>query len=110
MLRISWTSLFIICPPVTPYNLRKSVPEDMKCIHKWNIPKGEIYVRCESSRGELGLYLVNDGGDRPYRVHFNTPSYNHGLTVLEKVLEGESISDVGNIMISLYIVAPEIDR
>ncbi len=77
---------------------------------KWNIPEGEAYVRCESSRGELGLYLVSDGGDRPYRAHFRTPSYSHGLTILEKALQNESIADVGNIMISLYIVAPEIDR
>jgi len=77
---------------------------------KWRIPAGEAYVRCESSRGELGLYLVSDGGEKPYRAHFNTPSYNHGLTVLEQALVGESISDVGNIMISLYVVAPEIDR
>jgi len=77
---------------------------------KWKIPAGEAYVRCESARGELGLYMVSDGGTKPYRVHFNTPSFNNGLTVLEKALEGESISDVGNIMISLYVVAPEIDR
>ena len=77
---------------------------------KWEIPRGETYVRCESSRGELGLYLVSDGGDKPYRVHFRTPSYPHGLTILEKALEGASIADVGNTMISLYVVAPEIDR
>ena len=77
---------------------------------KWRIPKGETYVRVESSRGELGLYLVSDGGDKPYRVHFRTPSYPHGLIILEKLLKGASIADVGNIMISLYVVAPEIDR
>ena len=77
---------------------------------KWKVPAGEAYVRCESSRGELGLYLVSAGGDKPYRVHFRTPSYPHGLIVLEKALEGASIADVGNIMISLYVVAPEIDR
>jgi NADH-quinone oxidoreductase subunit D len=77
---------------------------------KWRIPPGETYVRCESSRGELGLYLVSDGGDKPYKVHFRTPSYPHGLTILEKALEGASIADVGNTMISLYVVAPEIDR
>ena len=77
---------------------------------KWRIPENEAYVRCESSRGELGLYLVSDGGEKPYRVHFRTPSYTHGLTVLEKALVNESVSDVGNIMISLYVVAPEIDR
>jgi len=77
---------------------------------KWKIGEGESYVRVESSRGELGLYLVSDGGDKPYRAHFRTPSYSHGLTILEKVLEGSNISDVGNIMISMYVVAPEIDR
>lgn len=77
---------------------------------KWKIPAGESYLRLESSRGELGLYLVSDGGNKPYRVHFRTPSYPHGLTVLEEALKGESISDVGNIMMSLYVTAPEIDR
>jgi len=77
---------------------------------KWRIPKGETYVRVESSRGELGLYMVSSGGDKPYRVHFRTPSYPHGLIVLEKLLKNASIADVGNIMISLYVVAPEIDR
>jgi len=77
---------------------------------KWQIPPGETYVRCESSRGELGLYMVSDGEDKPYKVHFRTPSYPHGLTILEKTLEGASIADVGNTMISLYVVAPEIDR
>jgi len=77
---------------------------------KWKIPKGEAYLRCESSRGELGLYMVSSGTDKPYRVHFRTPSYPHGLIILEKLLENASIADVGNIMISLYVVAPEIDR
>jgi len=77
---------------------------------KWRIPKGETYVRVESSRGELGLYMVSNGGDKPYRVHFRTPSYPHGLVILEKLLKNASIADVGNIMISLYVVAPEIDR
>ncbi|MBN1625060.1 MAG: NADH-quinone oxidoreductase subunit D [Deltaproteobacteria bacterium] len=77
---------------------------------KWKIPKGEAYVKIESSRGELGLYMVSNGGDKPYRVNFRTPSYTHGLTILEKMLRNASIADVGNIMISLYVVAPEIDR
>jgi NADH-quinone oxidoreductase subunit D len=77
---------------------------------KWKIPPGEAYVRCESSRGELGLYIVSNGEDKPHRVHFRTPSYPHGLTILEKVLENANVADVGNIMISLYVVAPEIDR
>ncbi len=77
---------------------------------KWIIPEGETYVRVESSRGELGLYMVSNGGNRPYRVHFRTPSFTNGILILEKLLENASIADVGNIMISLYVVAPEIDR
>jgi NADH-quinone oxidoreductase subunit D len=77
---------------------------------KWKVPAGDAYVRCESSRGELGLYMVSNGGDKPYRVHFRTPSYPNGLLVLEELLKNASIADVGNIMISLYVVAPEIDR
>ncbi len=77
---------------------------------KWKIPKGETYVRCESSRGELGLYLVSNGEDKPYRAHFRTPSYPHGLNLLEKALTNASVADAGNIMISLYVIAPEIDR
>ena len=77
---------------------------------KWKVPKGETYVRIESSRGELGLYMVSNGEDKPYRVHFRTPSYTHGLIVLEQLLKNANIADVGNIMISLYVVAPEIDR
>jgi NADH-quinone oxidoreductase subunit D len=77
---------------------------------KWTIAKGETYVRCESSRGEFGAYLVSTGEDKPYRIHFRTPSFPHGLVVLEKLLRNASVADVGNVMISLYITAPEIDR
>ncbi len=77
---------------------------------KDKVPAGESYTRVECARGELGMYLVSDGGKKPYRAHFRAPSFPHGLTILEKALEGASISDVGNIMMSLYVTAPEIDR
>lgn len=77
---------------------------------KWKVPKGETYVRVESARGEFGLYLVSNGGNRPYRAHFKTPSFVHGLVILERLLKGANIADVGNIMLSLYVIAPEIDR
>ncbi|MDP8214770.1 MAG: hypothetical protein P9M10_06205 [Candidatus Euphemobacter frigidus] len=97
------------------FKLLEKMPEGTVCNRtpnpfKWKVPAGEAYVRCESSRGELGLYLVSDGGEKPYRAHFRTPSYPHGLIVLEKALQGASIADVGNIMNSLYVVPPEIDR
>ena len=77
---------------------------------KWKIPPGETYVRIEGARGETGAYLVSDGGNKPYRIHFRSPSYPHGILLLEELLKGASIADVGHIMMSLNIAAPEIDR
>ncbi len=77
---------------------------------KWNINPGETYVKIESSRGEEGVYMVSDGSNKPYRVYFRTPSYPTGMLVLERLLQGASVSDVGHIMMSLNIAAPEIDR
>ena len=77
---------------------------------KWNVPSGETYVKIESARGEAGFYMVSNGSDKPYRVHLRSPSYTAGILVLEKLLEGASLADVGQIMLSLNIAAPEIDR
>jgi len=77
---------------------------------KWNVPPGETYVKVESARGEAGFYMVSNGSDKPYRVHLRAPSYPTGILVLEKLLEGASLADVGHIMLSLNIAAPEIDR
>jgi len=77
---------------------------------KWNVPPGETYVKIESARGEAGLYMVSNGSDKPYRAHLRGPSYPTGILVLEELLEGASLADVGHIMLSLNIAAPEIDR
>jgi len=67
-------------------------------------------VKVESARGEAGMYMVSNGSDKPYRVHLRAPSYPTGILVLERLLEGASLSDVGHIMLSLNVAAPEIDR
>jgi len=77
---------------------------------KWNIPAGETYVRIESARGELGVYAVSDGTDKIHRMAYRVPSYPHGILVLEKLLQGMNIADVGHMLLSLNIAAPEIDR
>src|SRR5207237_3659482 len=41
----------------------------------FSVPEGEIYVAVESPRGELGCYLVSDGGPKPWRIHFRAPSF-----------------------------------
>lgn len=77
---------------------------------KWKIPPGETYVRMESARGELGVYAVSDGSDKIRRIAYRVPSYPHGILVLEKLLRGMNIADVGHMLLSLNIAAPEIDR
>jgi len=76
----------------------------------WKIPKGETYVRCESSRGEYGYYMVTDGSEHPRRVNLRGPSYVHAVSLLEKMLVGANIADVSSIMVSLGTCPPEIER
>ncbi|HRX98406.1 MAG TPA: hypothetical protein P5514_15780 [Bacteroidales bacterium] len=76
----------------------------------WRIPKGETYVRSEASRGEYGLYMVTDGSDKPRRINLRGPSYTHAVALLEELLVGANIADVGAIMVSLQTCPPEIER
>ncbi|HBF87237.1 MAG TPA: NADH-quinone oxidoreductase subunit D [Bacteroidales bacterium] len=76
----------------------------------WRIPKGESYVRSESSRGEYGMYYVTDGSDKPRRINLRGPSYNHAMTLLEHMLINANVSDVHAIMVSLQTCPPEIER
>ena len=76
----------------------------------WKIPKGEVYVPSESSRGEYGFYMVSDGSKYPRRVNLRGPSYTHGVVLLEKMLINANIADVHQIMVSLQTCPPEIER
>jgi NADH-quinone oxidoreductase subunit D len=72
-------------------------------------PKGAVYVATESPRGELGCYLVGDGGPKPYRVHFRTPSFAH-LQVLPRLSKGHFVADLVGIIGSADIVLGDADR
>lgn len=72
-------------------------------------PKGEVYVRTESPRGELGVYLVSDGGPKPWRVHFRTPTFNN-LQSAGWMSEGHLVADVVGIVGSIDIVLGDCDR
>jgi len=76
----------------------------------WNVPAGETYMRVESSKGELGYFVVSDGGDKPYRVHVRGPSSMHAVQVLENLAKGARLEDVAQIMFSLDACPPEVDR
>jgi NADH-quinone oxidoreductase subunit D len=72
-------------------------------------PKGESYVRVENPRGDLGVYIVSDGGDKPYRVKIRAPSFAN-LQALRKMSVGSYVADVVMILGSLDIVLGEVDR
>jgi NADH-quinone oxidoreductase subunit D len=72
-------------------------------------PKGSIYSRYESARGELGYYITSDGKNTPTRLKMRSPAYCN-LSALEEVATGWMISDVAVILGSLDIVLGEIDR
>ena len=70
---------------------------------------GEAYARIESPKGELGFYLVSDGGPAPYRFHVRSPSFIN-LSVLKELTVGLSIADAIVTLGSLDINVGEIDR
>jgi NADH-quinone oxidoreductase subunit D len=74
------------------------------------IPEGDIYVRNEVARGEAGMYMVSNGGEKPYRVKIRGPSFLHMIPVLEHVLTGAEIADVPIIYWSLNVCPADLDR
>ena len=72
-------------------------------------PAGEVYVRGENPRGELGVYLNSDGTDRPYRIKVRPPSFCN-LSSLKHMLKDSWIADSVVILGALDIVLGEVDR
>jgi NADH-quinone oxidoreductase subunit D len=72
-------------------------------------PKGSIYSAVESPRGELGVYLEGDGGPKPYRVHWRTPSFDN-LGAIPIMVKGHLVADLVAILASIDIVLGDIDR
>ena len=72
-------------------------------------PKGYVYQAIESPRGEFGCYLRGDGGVKPARVHFRTPSYVN-LAAIPELSKGSYIADLVAVIGSVDIVLGEIDR
>ncbi len=72
-------------------------------------PPGESYLPIEGSKGELGMYVVSDGGSKPVRWRVRPPSFVN-LSVIPKLVEGGLLADVIVVNASLDIVLGEIDR
>jgi NADH-quinone oxidoreductase subunit D len=78
-------------------------------IRAFRPPVGEAYGRIEAPKGELGFYLISDGGPNPYRYRVRPPSFIN-LTVLEDLCLGHTVADVMVILGSIDIVMGEVDR
>ena len=72
-------------------------------------PAGEVYVRAENPRGEIGVYLISDGTDRPYRLKVRPPSFCN-LSAIRHMLIDTWVADSVVILGSLDIVMGEVDR
>lgn len=111
---VRWQELIQTVDLIRQIMAKMPASGDIRCkmpnVLHWKIPKGETYVRLESGRGEMGMYYVTDGSDKPRRINLRGPSYNHAIPVLEHMLIGQDVADVHAIMVSLQTCPPEIER
>lgn len=73
-----------------------------------DIPAGEVYHSVEGGNGELGFYLISDGGRAPYRLHFRRPCFIY-YQAFEELVKGAMLSDAIITMSSLNLIAGEMD-
>jgi NADH-quinone oxidoreductase subunit D len=73
------------------------------------VPEGEVYVRAENPRGEMGYYLVSRGGSRPYRLKIRSASFAN-ISCLPYILKGVYVADIIAVLGSLDFVLGDVDR
>jgi len=75
----------------------------------FDIIPGEVYYAVEGARGKIGVYIISDGKEKPYRLKLRSPSFSN-LSLFAELSEGTLLADAISIMGSLDLVIPEIDR
>tara|TARA_Y100001970_G_scaffold24548_1_gene29225 strand:+ start:667 stop:1863 length:1197 start_codon:yes stop_codon:yes gene_type:complete len=83
--------------------IQSKVPKVIK------VPKGQTYVRAENPKGEMGYYIISEGGLGPYRLKIRTASFSN-ISILPVMLEGALLPDLIAIMGSLDFVLGDVDR
>ncbi len=97
-------------PKEKVYTRMESLIHHFKLVmHGIDMPVGEVYSATEAANGELGYYLVSDGGKSPYRIHVRPPCYPIFSSFDEQV-HGRLIADAVAILGAMNIVAGELDR
>ena len=97
-------------PKEKVYTRMESLIHHFKLVmHGIDMPVGEVYSATEAANGELGYYLVSDGGKSPYRIHVRPPCYPIFSSFNEQV-KGCLIADAVAILGAMNIIAGELDR
>ncbi|RMF84564.1 MAG: NADH-quinone oxidoreductase subunit D [Nitrospinota bacterium] len=91
-------------PAIPPGDVKEAIPRRVRP------PKGEVYVRTETPRGELGFYIISDGSGTPFRVKCRAPSFCNISAIDAMLSEGTMIADLVAIVGSIDIVLCDIDR
>lgn len=87
--------------PAGPYRAKK--------LAGYNLPAGSYYSQVETARGLLGVYVEADGGPKPYRIKYRSPSFAN-LSALNDLAAGHKLADLVPIIATLDVLIPDIDR
>jgi NADH-quinone oxidoreductase subunit D len=101
---------FVLPPREELHTSMESLIHHFKIVTEgYRVPEGEVYVTIESPRGEMGCYVVSDGGPRPWRVKFRAPSFV-ALEATSTCMRDALVADLIAIVGSLDGVMGEVDR
>lgn len=100
---------FYLPPKEDVYNTMEGLIWHFKIVMgETDVPKGEVYHCVEGGNGELGFYLVSDGGRTPYRLHFRRPCFIF-YQAYPEMIKGNMLSDAILTMSSMNVIAGELD-
>ncbi len=100
---------FYLPPKEEVYNKMEALIYHFKIVMgECDVPKGEIYHCVEGGNGELGFYLVSDGGRAPWRLHFRRPCFIY-YQAYPEMIKGSMLSDAIITMSSMNVIAGELD-
>ena len=100
---------FYLPPKEEVYNNMEALIYHFKIVMgETPIPAGEVYHSVEGGNGELGYYLISDGGRSPYRLQFRRPCFIYYQAYPEMII-GQNISDAVLTLSSMNVIAGELD-
>lgn len=100
---------FYLPPKQEVYNNMEALIYHFKIVMgETDVPKGEVYHCVEGGNGELGFYLISDGGRTPYRLHMRRPCFIY-YQAYPEMIKGTNISDAILTMSSMNVIAGELD-